>query len=480
MEFVKRLNQPILEVSEGNRAYTIYFDAYKSIDSSHAGAAAALDSLYPERSNYDDALQWAAESSQRDAIDMLLAENDLGYNAPNYELFGLPYGEENVPMELADYEFVVYVDDAQLRFAEFAYLPRYEELIALLNAEMHYQAHDGNTEASAEAAVAMVRMARQLSERQFYSEKVQGLQWIRTSCTRIRELIWIYRDVFAIEDLRIISDALEDLDLDQLKFPQGEVVNLEQIVWQIFRGEAEGDYFADKDKFPRIMAEFESQDQPLLRFEAAHKWKALAEEHATRVEVLDKLTDAFNNWRLRWRLDPYDRTLDQYESEFASLHPIKYAVVTESLKLMETLFDQRIPVYADVNGTACACGVLAFMIKEGGQLTPGEIADVGTIPDKLAQIQPAYVGDEEMLRDWYDKDEGKLRYATVINRQETQYVTFSYYTETPDGRVKLPEHWPILYSIGQNLKDDVAATHTLDGSEGDIIYWPVVDLMPTE
>lgn len=477
--YIKNLNEPILAVSEGNRAYQVYFDAYKRIDSSHAGAAAAMDRLRPDRPNYEDAMQWAAESVQRDAVGLLLAENELGYNAPDLELFGLPYGEDNVPTELSDYEFAVFIPQAQLRFADFAYLPRYEELLALLNADMHYQARQGNTLPAARAAIAMVRMARQLCERHFYSEKVRGFRWVSESCARIRELIWLYRDQFTITDLRMISDALEDLDLDQLKFPNGEVLNLEQIVWQLFRGEAEGDYFADEEKFSRVMAEIESQEQPLLRFEAAHKWKALAPRHATRVDVLDKLSDAFDNWRLRWRLDVYDQILNQYESEFAALNPVKYAVVTESLKHMESLFDMRIPVYAEINGTASACGVLAFMIKEGGHLTPGEVAEPGTLPTMLSQIQPAYIGDEGLLCDWYNRDKNVLHYTTVINRRPNEYVTFSYYVNTPHGQVRLPEHWPILYSIGSNLKDDLAARHTEDGSEGDIIYWPVVDLMPT-
>lgn len=476
-DFVAELNEPTLDVSEDNVSYKIYFEAYQMIDSAHDGCAAALSRLRTDNANYEQALEWAGGKGQQTAVDLILKKDDHGFNATQRELFGLPYGAENIPVGMDDYEFAVYIDKGQLRMVDFAYLPRYEELIALFNAEMHRAAKAGDTSRSAQCAIAMIRMVRQLCDREYYEEKVRAFDLLVECSIRLRELMWIYRESFTVEDLRTITQELEWLDLPRIKFPIAEGLIVEQLIEQIFGD----DNWPDKEKLPVIMSHYESQDQPLERFETAIKWQTLAEEHATRIETVNALHDAIGNWELRWKLPVHDPMLNQYNDEFDDLDPVKYAVIRMSLSKLDSLFDQRVPFYTQINGTACAAGVLAFMIKENGKLVPGKLADPATIPLTLAQIQPSFVGAERMLVDMYDPDEIKLHY-TSVKKRDFRVVTQGYDIQTPNGIVFIPEHWPLLWSIGPDKSDGDAKIYSPDGSDsnGDLIFWPVIDLMPTK
>jgi len=484
-DYVALLNENILSVSEEGRAYKVYFDAYLLIDSMNPGAMAASERLLPDRSGYQNAIAWAGQPKQQEAIGMILkraGDDETGPNATERKLFGLPYGEENIPQDMADYEFAVYIDDGKLRFVDFAYLSRYEELVALMNAEMHRRASDGDIGGAIEAGVAMVHMNRQLCDRLYYEEKVRGFDMLYESCVRIRELIWTYRDEVAFQDIEHLEQLcreLEWLDLLNIKFPKAEKLLVRQLIDKIFRTKETGDYYPDEEKFPMMMSTFESDEMPLKRFESAAKWVHLAKrgQHATRYETEAALEDAIGNWRLRWRLWPHDSMLRDVTSEYEDLDPVKYTVVKMPLKKLAHLFELRIPLFAQINGTACAAGMLAYTVREGGSLVPGEIADAPTIPMVLRQIQPAYVSAEHMLVDFFDPNENQLHY-NVVKNPDIRIVTRGYDIRTPRGTVHIPENWPLLYSIGFDQGDDLGRKHTPDGSEGDLIFWPVVDLMP--
>src|SRR5690606_7380543 len=118
-------------------------------------------------------------------------------------------------------------------------------------------------------------------------------------------------------------------------------------------------------------------------------------------------------------------------------------------------------------------GVAAFQEREGWRER--------SAPRSLSQVQPAYVPSERTLVDPFTLTSERFRYGVITNNDRTR-PTFSYTVRTPGGSVEIPEHWPLLYSIGPDGVDDNGAMHTGDFIDGvgDVILWPNVELMATE
>ncbi len=477
-KYLDRLNAPILAVSEDERAYKIYFDAHDRIDISDPRVAAASTRLDPWSPTFQDAIGWAGEPSQQEAVDLILAKNQRGLNATQRKLFGLPYGTYDVDDDLIINDFVVYVHGDMLFDREDAYLSRYQELMHLLRAEAFRRAENGNADGAVEAILALTRMARQLCDQRFYNEKLVGMTALLESFVQVRDFMWAYRDKLSIENFRTIAIELERLGLDRIEMPPGEELIGEQLIEQIFGP----DNRVDKEKFPEVMATFDSYGAPLRRFQAVAFWQQVVERHRSKREVEIALKNAVANWKLRWRL-PLHSSLAP-DSEFAKLDDLEYAAVKRPIRDLQNLFDLRIPLAAQLNGTATAAGIHAYLVREGAKLVLGQSPIEATVPVRLAQIQPAFVSYESTLMDVYASLEDKLHFA-VIRNTDPRFAHDGYPIESPEGEIKLFEFWPLLYSVGpdraENLGTKLIHNSMPDtGDKCDIVYFPNVDMLLRE
>ncbi|HEX9640520.1 MAG TPA: hypothetical protein VGB13_04330, partial [Candidatus Krumholzibacteria bacterium] len=472
-KYLDRLNAPILAVSEDERAYKIYFEAHDCIDVSDPRLAAASTRLDPYSSTFQEAIGWAGDPAQQEAVELILKKNQRGLNATQRKLFGLPYGTYDVDDDLVINDFVVYVHDDLLFDREDAYLARYQELTHLLRAEAFRRAEEGNADGACEAILGMARMARQLCDQRFYDEKHLGMTLLLECFVQIRDFMWFYRDKLSIENFRTIAIELERLGLERIEMPSGEELIGEQLIEQIFGP----DNRVDKQKFPEVMASFDSYGSPLKRFQAVAYWQQVVDQHASKREVETALKDAVANWRLRWRLPLHSSLVP--DSEFAKLDDLKYAAVKRPIRDLQNLFELRVPLATQLNGTATAAGIHAYLVREGAKLVVGQSANEATVPARLAQIQPAFVNYESTLTDVYASLEDKLHFA-VIRNTDPRFAHDGYRIETPEGDIRLFEFWPLLYSVGPDRAENLGQSliHNSKpelGDKCDVIFFPNVD-----
>lgn len=477
-QYLDRLNAPILAVSEDERAYHIYFEAYDRMDVADPRLAAASTRLDPFSSTFQDAIGWAGGASQQEAVELILRKNQRGQNATQRKIFGLPYGTYDVDDDLIISDFVVYVHGDLLFDREDAYLPRYQELMHLLRAEAFRRAQNGDTTGATDAILGMTRMARQLCDQRFYDEKHLGMTLLLECFVQVRDFMWFYRDKLTIENFRTIALELERLGLERIEMPPGEELIGEQLIEQIFGP----DNRVDRQRFPEVMAAFDAYGAPLKRFQAVAYWQQVVDQHASRKEVVTALHNAVANWKLRWRLPLHSSLVP--DSEFAKLDDLKYAAVKRPIRDLQNLFDLRIPLATQLNGTAVAAGIHAYLVREGAKLHAEQPAREATVPARLAQIQPAFVNYETTLADVYASLEEKLHYA-VIRNTDPRFSHEGYPVETPEGKVLLHEFWPLLYSVGPDRAENLGRTliHNSKPSEGDkcdIVFFPNVDLLLRE
>ncbi len=477
-KYIDRLNAPILAVSEDERAYQVYFDAHERLDIADDRLAAASARLDPYSATFQDAMAWAGEPDQQEAVELILKKNNRGSNATQRKIFGLPYGTYNVTDALLVSDFAVYLRKDMLFDRDEAYLPRYQELMALLRAEAFRRAENNDTTGGCDALLGMVRMARQLCDQRFYDEKHLGMTLLLNSFLEVRDFMWFYRDKLTIDDFKLIALELERLGLERIELPAGEELIGEQLIEQIYKA----DNRVDRDRFPEMMATFDSLDSPLKRFQAEAFWQQVADKHASRKEVVEALGHAVSNWKLRWRL-PLHSSLTP-DSEFEKLDDLTYAAVKRPIRDLQNLFALRIPLATQLNGTVTAAGIHAYIVREHGKLVPGQAMNEADVPAKLAQIQPAFVNYESTLVDVYRSLDDKLHYA-VIRNTDPRFSHEGYPIETPEGRVLLAEFWPLLYSVGPDQTEDIGKTliHNAlpsDTDKCDIIFFPNVDMIARE
>lgn len=477
-KYVDRLNAPILAVSEDERAYKIYFEAHELLDVADERLAVAGQRLDPYSTNFKDALDWAGEPDQQEAVELILEKNKRGSNATQRKIFGLPYGTYNVNDDLLISDFVVYLRQDMLFDREEAYLPRYQELMALLRAEAFRRAENDDSTGGCEALLGLVRMARQLCDRRFYDEKYVGMNLLLHSFLEVRDFMWFYRDKLSIDDYKLLALELERLGLERIEMPTGEELIGEQLIEQIYKA----DNHVDRDRFPEVMATFDSLDSPLRRFQAEAFWQQVADKHASRKEVVVALDNAVSNWKLRWRL-PLHSSLTP-DSEFEQLDDLEYAAVKRPIRDLQNLFALRVPLVTQLNGTVTAAGIHAYIVREHGKLIPGVPMSEADVPAKLAQIQPAFVNYESSMLDMYRSGGEKLHYAVVRN-DDPRFAHDGYPVQTPDGKLSLEEFWPLLYSVGPDQTENAGATllhnELPDATDKcDILFFPNVDMMIRE
>lgn len=477
-KYVDRLNAPILAVSEDERAYKIYFEAHELIDVADSRFAAASIHLDPHSDTFQDAIEWAGEPDQQDAVELILTKNRRGSDATQRKLFGLPYGTYNVDDDLIITDFVVYLNDDLLFEREEAYLPRYRELMSLLRAEAFRRAQNGNTAGACEAILGMTRMARQLCDQRFYNEKLLGMNLLLDSFVQIREFMWFYRDALTVDDFKLICLELERLGLERIEIPTGEELIGEQLIEQIFGS----DNRVDRERFPEVMASFDSLGSPLKRFQAEAYWQQVVDQHRSKKEVVLALQEAVANWKLRWRL-PLHSSLAP-DSEFEQLDDLEYAAVKRPIRDLQHLFDLRIPLVTQLNGTVTAAGIHAYIVRERGTLQLDKAMAEGEVPARLAQIQPSFVNYETSMIDMYRGADEKLRFGVVRN-DDLRFAHDGYPVQTPEGTVSLEEFWPLCYSVGpdesENLGKELIHMPSPDKDDKcDIVFFPNVDLMARE
>ncbi|MFW5652409.1 MAG: hypothetical protein ACOC0P_00035 [Planctomycetota bacterium] len=478
--FVPQLNNPINRVSDANRAYPVYFEAWSQIDSTDPQAPLGLNMPMTIGSpQLRDAMAWAGRGPQQDAIEILLEKRDgatsrrEGRNATYRELFGLPYGVDYVPLDMQLSDFAVFIEDDQLYTADFAYLDKVEQLFLLAIAEGHRRAEAGEPGEGVEPLLAAVRIARQMTERAYAVENRMGVNMLRKVGDLTRAYMWEYRDGLDVSDFEVIAGEFELLRPGQVQLPWANRLIGEQLMLEVFDATTN----LPDEEFADVMAEFESRDRPIRRFHAAKRWEGLLEaidkdaggDITRRIFLPDigqAIEDVDQDFRRRWNLPLHD-PIHSDETLFELLDPIREAVVVETFADLDGLRELRLRMIADVRGTAIAAGIAAFQKRDGGRA-----------PRALSQVYPTFIKVEQTLVDPYNSSYEYFEYFTAQST-DRRLIGWTFDVEVGNmGTIQLPENTPILYSVGPDNRDNGAAKHSgsLERSnDSDIIYWLPVE-----
>ncbi len=472
-DFLGELNRPILAISRDNQSYTIYYEALTHLDLTDPRLPAPDIHLAPGQAGYDDAIAFAADPGSQTAVEILLGRSSAtGRNATEREVFGLPYGLEAVPEEMVIDDFCVYVEEGKLWRTEFAYLPYYRDLMTLLYAEANRRVEEGDTAGGVEAMIGMMRMARQLCDRNYAEEKREGLERLADAGLRLREFMWHHRDALTDTDYRTIAMDLDRFYVDRILLPNTPLLIGEQLIEEVF----ETDLTPTPDVFASSLARFESVRQPLKRFEAAAKWQTLVGRHASKAETVRELSNVVGDLESFWKLPIGSAIVAATTRKYDQMDKVRYALVDAAVRDLPDLWQYRSRAHLNVDGTATAAGIAGYMRKGGAVLEPGEVTRAA--PQSYSQIQPTHVPSERQLTDPYNPNRNKFQYYVVTNRERLSQATTTFSVMTDSGPVTLWEGWPILYSVGPDNIDDQGVTHSNLGGQGtDYYLWPPLHLI---
>ncbi len=473
-DYVNDLNMPILRVTAKNKSYEAIYQAWNSLDLSDPRAPISRDALQFGTPMLADAVAWVSEPSQRSAMDALLESDGTNPNVTFRQIFGLPYGFRDTPEEMDANGFAVYINGGLLSEADFAYLPLLQQVVLALFAEVHYQAAQDNFEGSVDALLAALRIGRQLCDRSFSTEMHAGMQTSIDAMMEVREFMWHYRDLLAVEHFIRIAEELEFLEMDQIKPPRGHEFMGEQIIERIFSLD---NFRPNRDTFAQTMARFESRANPLRRFSATTKWGELMSQHATYNETVFEVDNVAGDIRLRWRFNFKDPKFNR-TPEIDRISPTRWAIPRAIYRGIADLFPIRHEMVVLQRGMISAAGVAGYQVREGGKLAFDGKRAAGA-PVALKQVQPVVVLSEKMLDDPQETSGRQMHYLVVTNHERHRTEVMTEYTiSTQFGAVRFVEGWPILYSVGWDGDDDEAANHTaLREADGDFVFWPPVEVI---
>ncbi|RMD65315.1 MAG: hypothetical protein D6824_02845 [Planctomycetota bacterium] len=315
---------------------------------------------------------WALEPPQREALAALESAATMQDGAR----LALPYDCSRVDSGWAQAGLCVEVGDPPLlAAAQFRYFDRLRALAALVSVEIERRLEQGQAAAAADLALQLFRMGRLVADRAFAREMEFGLLLMRFSLGRALDALHRAGEGVTAQQLSTLQEALQDdaVQLDRLLPPVGERLAAEQLVQEAFV-ERDG---PDPAAFP-VLAAMASAEDPALAISRAEWWKRAMERHAGVFETVDALRGVFDDWALRWKLDPQDPVLRR-PSEFRRLDPAKFAILTGTLFDQERLMELRLRLRTRIAGARTALGILGYR------------ADRGIWPKPLTAIRPRYV-----------------------------------------------------------------------------------------
>jgi hypothetical protein len=437
--------------TEQSKSYRLLFDAYLELSPppSEISDRFNQNTIHPEMDGWAAVSDWAESNAP-------MAEAILACRRRN--IIGLPYGTADVDQAYVDAGLVAVVGaGGSLHRIEFPYLQAMDVIAAFATAEIYRQMEAGQVQEALDLAAAHNWVLRQLCDRQFLAEKLQGIQMLIDALANLRDVFHGYQDVITVEQYRELSwYDIPELrpDRKRLHIPEGDRVVSEALLEEVF------DDFSrpDPEKFADAFASIQSADAPLTRFGAARRWRMIAAVHDSLEASKERLTLIYDDWWRRWRVQEYD-TILAIDSQFDRTNVVRYAAVIYSMQDIAEAFSVRNQLIAAVNGTALSAGLCAYKLT------------YGVYPDDKEKLYGQNVRKRISDVDPYDEEYGPLSYR-LLSGAET--------IDTPVGRLRLDDGMCILYSLGQDHRDDRARRHSDDGADGDLVLWPAIRALSRE
>jgi hypothetical protein len=428
-------------VSEKNRSGPPLFNAW-IVATPMPAAVPSPENIWPGMEGFDAWKKWVqANPGLREAI----------LKAQGGSVLGIPYGEEGLdPAWKA--KGVAALPGSAAGEAAFPYLAAIRGLAAYATVAKYVDAEAKQFDGAFDVSIAMLRVLRQVCEQRMEVEKIVGMDLM---CKLLEsDRVFMAANLEAMPVAALQRAALKGYPyikpgdnerLKRMELPEGDRLVLTESMPKAFNGAGQ----PDEQFFASTFGAIQSANAPLTRFGASARWRELSKVHGSLEASQEKLIAIYDDWWRRWRMRFYDPILD-VPTQFSKLNQSKYAMVTLFVENLQQVFDARLRLIAEIDGTAMSAAVCGFYIDSAKQW-----------PRDLASAFPIY-GMRRMNFDPYAKDYGTLQYRNL--GEKTQPLG------TPWGQVQVGG--AVLWSVGPNHIDDDFAQHDAADGTGDIVFWP--------
>ena len=440
---LKELNAFWMGVSEKNRSAPILFPAWIAATPMPVDIAPTPENIWPGMEGFAEWKKWVvANPDLRNAI----------LKAQNCFVIGIPYGEEGLDAKWKTKGLAALPGYAPGDQAAFGYLNAVRGLTAYTVICMYLDAEAKKFDATFDLSLAMLRVLRQVSEQRMEAEKLFGMNTMSRlleanrvfMAANIEQLPVATLQRIALKGYAFIKPG-DNERLKRLELPEGDRIILTESMRSAFNdsGQPNATYFANE------FGKTQSMNSPLTRFGATARWRDLATVHGPLVASQEKLVAIYDDWWRRWRMRFYDPILDS-STQFSKLNQSKYAVVTFFVENLQQVFDARLRLIAEIDGTALSAALCGFYIDSAHQW-----------PRELALAFPIY-GMQRMNFDPFDKGYGNLNYRNLGDKSQP--------LGTPWGQVSVTG--AVLWSFGPDHEDDGFDQHDPADGTGDLVFWP--------
>ncbi len=421
--------------------------AWTSLTSSPCAPECAQDSVWPGMGDWAAVSQWA-KSNPGMGKALIAAQSTLAW--------GMPYGADAIPAPLAEKGVAVTLGAGDhLVNANVGYLKALREIGVYATAEQYRLFEAGEFKEGFDIGIAYLRLLRQVCDQSLLAEKLFGMEQLSQALSVQRDMLWRYKDKAPARDLQaaalrgypFIGNA-DNERLRRLALPEGDrKIVLAQLALAF---DAEGQ--PDAKKFAEVFGADPDHPSPMQRFGEEKLWKRIAEVHGSLTASEEKLQAIYDDWYRRWRMRPYNNPIHELSTEISRMNPVKYAAVADLLQDLTKAFAARDVLVANINGTAYAAAVVARYRGDGARWPQ----------KKEVSIQADYMRTK-LDFDPYDKSYGRFEFLALSKPRAV---------DTPAGRVEASG--VMIYAKGVDHEANNAATHTDDGSRGDLLVWPPV------
>ncbi|MCL4209830.1 MAG: hypothetical protein KJZ68_04140 [Phycisphaerales bacterium] len=453
-EVVRRVNQPILRMTEAAKSWKILFDAFLDLTKAPSASGRAdvgfnLNTIHPRMSNWSQVSGWA-ETSPSLAQAILTVRDRVE--------IGLPYGDD---IDQRYRSAGIYADlavDGNLRDQDFAYLRVMDTIAAYVAAETYRLFEAQQTERALDLAIAHLYVVNQLLRREFLVEKMHAMRLMSDCLELLRDQMFTYFDQFTLQQFssesyksadgkerKGIAFELPFLRLDLLQMPEGDRVAASVLIDSVFDHNTQE---AIPDRFADTFGKIQSADAPFTMFGSQKRWKLVSRFHASRLASQDQLTLVYDDWWRRWSIRAWHPLLE-LTPQYQRTTPVRFAGVTSSRRDLADIFVLRRQLTAAANATAVAAGICGYRKQFGNE------------PDDLEKVYTTYVRRRSDM-DPFDKEGKGFGYRRVARLQVNAEALDDFVTVTGG----------LLWAKGNDLASQRGERHSRDGLTGDIVYWP--------
>jgi hypothetical protein len=444
-DLLRKLNAPQERVTEGNRAWRPLFEAVLAMTPppQAVGSRFNQETIWPGMPDWSEVAAWAAAN---EAMGKALVET------ADRMVLGLPYGKGTLDSKFADGGlYAEIVVSPEQRVVDLAYLRGIDLVVAYAAAEMYRLGEAGEFDAAFALGIANAKLLRKVADREMVSEKIFAMTRLARAMSVQRDFMWTYRERIpaatfqrmAIREYPFLRPT-DNERLRRLELPEGDRLVAEATLQLAFDDLGQ----PITERFEEIFADLQTLQQPLTRFGAAKRWRAISNVHGSLEASQQKLTDIYDDWWRRWRMRAYD-PLQDLPIELDRTNEVRYAAVLVSILDIQVLFELRRLLIAEINGTILAAGLCGYE------------RNFGVWPDLPAKYYAIYA-PKRFDYDPYDRAYGSFLFRFLGSERRA--------VDTPWGRV-----WAtgcMLWARGEGNQDDGGVLHDPEGRSGDLVLWP--------